>query len=143
MPVTNTENSLSLKGEEPLISGILVDGVTLDFTSYVNSLSDITSGTPYTLTLQGYSSESQAFLPNYEDVSYRWASSEVEQVVTYSNLQGETVTASVPNKEEPTQSLKDTGLLFEESAPRVYINYMFDEIGKALTDLADRVKALE
>lgn len=73
-----------------------------------------------------------------------WATTMVVENVTYVDPDtGEETDISVSNKIEPPAQFKDTGALFEENIPRAYINYMFDEIRKAIEDHENRITALE
>ena len=73
----------------------------------------------------------------------RWASQAQLQTVNYTDENGVTTEITVTNKVEPSGQFKNSGALFEEPIPRAYLNYMFDEIYKAIADLDSRVTALE
>jgi len=61
MPFSVTTTQIKLTGVEPAIDSLEIAGQVVDFTAYVNSLTDITTGTPYTATLNGFDTEADAF----------------------------------------------------------------------------------
>lgn len=75
--------------------------------------------------------------------SIRWASDTVIENPTYTDDQGVTTNITVSNKVEPLSQYKDTGALFEEEIPRSYVNYMFDALYRAISDLETRLADLE
>ena len=74
----------------------------------------------------------------------RWASDPASlQTVTYTDEDGIETEVTVTNKTEPSGQFKNSGALFEEPIPRQFLNYMFDEIYKAIQDIDSRVTTLE
>ena len=73
-----------------------------------------------------------------------WATSLIVENVTYEDPDtGVETPITVSNKLEPPAQFKNSGALFEENIPRAYLNYMFDEVRKAIEDLDNRVTTLE
>ena len=61
MTITATNTDITLTGPMDALASLNIEGQIIDFTAYVNSLTDITTGTPYTATLNGFDTEADAF----------------------------------------------------------------------------------
>jgi len=61
MTISANETSLTLTGVESPIVTLDISGQLIDFTAYDGTLASVTAGTPYTLTLSGFSSQDEAF----------------------------------------------------------------------------------
>jgi hypothetical protein len=61
MTITATDTDITLTGPMDALASLNIEGQIIDFTAYVNSLTDITTGTPYTATLNGFDTEADAF----------------------------------------------------------------------------------
>lgn len=64
MNISTTEAALRIAGPEEPIASLTINGDTIYFTAYDGTLESTTAGTPYTLSLSGFSDYDEAFYNN-------------------------------------------------------------------------------
>lgn len=79
MTIQTTATDLTITGAEPPIATLEIDKQLIDFTTYDGTLASVTDGTPYTLALDGFSAQDDAFFPLLSDAygAYLYAGQEL------------------------------------------------------------------